>query len=94
MPFQIEKPQMSIHAWVRRASGQKLFHYAQIIEYLQGSGLHTLASGSREWFGGLVDDSKGHPPAGKVAGKRKARRPGTDNDDVRVFRIDGRRGHY
>jgi hypothetical protein len=88
-PFQVEKPQMSIHARVRRSCGQKLFHYAQIIEYFERSGLHALAPGSREWFGGLVDDSKGHPVAGKVAGKRKTRRPGADNDDVGVVGVGG-----
>ena len=85
---------MSIHARVKRACGQQLIHNAQIIEYFQGSGLHSLAPGSRERFGGLVDDSKAHPAAGKVAGKRKTRWPGADNDDVRVIRISGRRGHY
>ena len=80
---------MSIHAWVRRACGQKLFHDAEIIEYFQRSGLHSLAPGSRERFGGLVDDSKAHPAAGKVAGKRKTRRPGADNDDVRAIGISG-----
>jgi len=80
---------MSIHARVRRACGQKLFHNPQIIEYLERSGLHSLAPGSREWFGGLVDDSKGHSAAGKVAGKRKTRRPSADNDDVGVIGVSG-----
>jgi hypothetical protein len=92
-PFQIEKPQMGIHARVGRASGQKLFHNAKIIEDFQGSGLHSLAPGSRECFGGLVDDSKGHPAPGKVAGKRKTRRPGADNDDVCMIGISVWRGH-
>src|SRR5258708_21614257 len=92
MPFQIEKPYMSIHARVRRTCGQKLFHDAQIIEYFQRSRLHSLASGSREWFGALVDDSQGHPATGKVAGKRKTRRPRADDDDVGVAGVGGGTG--
>jgi hypothetical protein len=80
---------MGIHARVRRACGQELFNNAQIVEYFQRSGLHSLAPRSAEWFGGLIDDSKGHPAAGKVAGKRETCRPRADNDDVGVIGIGG-----
>jgi hypothetical protein len=36
---------------------------------------------------------RGHPAAGKVAGKRKTCRPSADNDHVRMIGMSGRRGH-